>query len=133
MSFWGYLRGGNAPNGHLVEVVESRVRHVLLPFISQIEVDEDFYLRQNPDVHEKVASGEMVSARHHYAVAGYFEDRFPRAIPVDEPWYLAEYPDVSQAVSRGTFGSARHHFEQEGFREGRLPSQDWVLVKRSAL
>ncbi|MBE7213455.1 MAG: hypothetical protein INR65_20760 [Gluconacetobacter diazotrophicus] len=128
MAFWSYIRGENQPSAVLVEVVETRLRSVLDPVIARIPVDEDYYLRHNPDVSEKVRSGELASARQHYLGAGYFEDRFPRAIPVDEPWYLSQYPDVKTAVLNGSFTSARQHFEQEGFKEGRLPSAGWSLL-----
>lgn len=128
MAFWSYLRGENQPPALLVEVVETRLRSMLNPLISQIQVDEDYYLRHNPDVAEKVGSGEISSGKQHYISSGYFEDRFPRSIPVDEPWYLAQYLDVREAVLNGNFISARQHFEQEGFREGRLPATGWSLV-----
>lgn len=128
MTFWSYLRGENQPSGVFVEVVEKRLRDVLYPVVCQIVVDEEYYLRNNPDVLEKVVGGELGSAKQHYVTSGYFEDRFPRPIPVDEPWYLAQYPDVRHAVLDGTFVSARHHFEREGFREGRLPSEGWTLL-----
>lgn len=127
MVFWSYLRGENQPPSAFVEVVETRLRSMLRPIIGQIQVDEDYYLRRNPDVLDKVRVGELHSAKQHYVSFGYFEDRFPRAIPVDETWYLAEYPDVQEAVSGGSFISARQHFEQEGFKEGRLPSEGWSL------
>ncbi len=127
MSFWGYLRGESLPSSHYVEVVEARIRPALASLISGIRFDEEYYLRCNPDVLEKVRSKEIPSGRQHYIMAGYFEDRYPRPIPVDEPWYLKEYPDVAEAVSRGAFVSAKQHFEQEGYREGRLPSPNWTL------
>ena len=130
MSFWGYLRGESLPSSHYVEVVEARIRPALASFISGIQFDEDYYLRCNSDVLEKVKAGDMLSGRQHYMLAGYFEDRFPRPIPVDEPWYLKEYPDVAEAVSRGAFVSAKQHFEREGYREGRLPSAGWTLLEQ---
>jgi hypothetical protein len=129
MAFWSYIRGANQGHGAMVEVVESRLKSVLDPVISCISFDEDYYLRHNSDVAEKVNTGELACGRQHYISAGYFEDRFPRAIPVDEPWYLLQYPDVKAAVLAGVFASARQHFEQEGFKEGRLPSDGWSLVE----
>lgn len=128
MSFWGYVRGNNLSSQHLVDVVESRVRELLQPYVGSIEVDEEYYLQHNPDVLQQLQSGRVKSAREHYMISGYFEDRFPRPIVVDEPWYLKEYGDVSDAVSRGVFASAKQHFEREGFREGRLPSDSWTLI-----
>ena len=132
MSFWSYLRGENQPPGVMIEVVENRLRGLLHSMVSRIRVDEDYYLRHNPDVSEKVRAGEIGSAREHYVSSGYYEDRFPRPLPVDEPWYLSQYPDVREAVSSGVFLSARQHFEREGFKEGRLPSDGWSLVEGAA-
>ena len=129
MLFWSCLRGENQPSSACVEIVEVRLRSVLRPIIEQIRVDEHFYLGRNPDVLEKIQSGELYSAKQHYVAAGYFEDRFPRAIAVDEPWYLSAYPDVRQALSNGAFISARQHFERDGFKEGRLPSEGWSLLE----
>ena len=128
MVFWSYLQGENQPSSALVQVVGGRLRSALFFMIAQIRVDEDYYRRHNPDVLEKIQSGDLDCGRSHYLSSGYFEDRFPRAIPVDEPWYLAQYHDVRAAVLDGVFASARQHFEREGFKEGRLPSEGWSLI-----
>ena len=133
MSFWSYLRGENQPPAAMIEVVEVRLRAILSIVISAISFDENYYLRHNPDVLDKVRSGEIASAREHYVSFGYFEDRFPRAIPVDEVWYLSQYPDVREAVLYGSFDSARQHFERDGFKEGRLPSANWSLIETKSL
>lgn len=111
-----------------IEVVESRLRQLLTSVLETVDVNEDYYRKMNPDVDEKIRTGELKSAKSHYILAGYYEDRLPRPIVVDEAWYLSEYPDVAEAVARKYFTSATQHFNLEGFREGRLPSRDWTLV-----
>jgi hypothetical protein len=96
--------------------------------LARVEVDEAWYRANNQDVDEAIRAGQLESSRHHYIVAGYFENRLPRPISVDEPWYLAEYPDVAAAIEAGAFASASEHFARDGFREGRLPSRDWSLL-----
>ena len=39
------------------------------------DFDEAWYLKQNPDVAEGIARGEIESARHHYLTHGYEEGR----------------------------------------------------------
>lgn len=49
------------------------VRHVLVA----IPVDEDWYRATYPGVAAEIAAGTYVSAAHHFALHGYFEDRRP--------------------------------------------------------
>ena len=126
---YGCLRGINQSGSvKVVELVESHLRRLLLTVLKSVDVDEEYYRSTNRDVDEKIHSGEIPSARSHYILAGYYEDRLPRAVIVNEAWYLSQYPDVADAVSRRSFSSASHHFALEGFREGRLPYDGWSLV-----
>ncbi|MCW8306171.1 hypothetical protein AruPA_03910 [Acidiphilium sp. PA] len=111
-----------------IEVVERRLRQLLTPILETVDVNEEYYRKMNPDVDEKIKAGELKSAKAHYTLAGYYEDRLPRPIIVDETWYLTEYPDVAEAVARKYFISATQHFNLEGFREGRLPAAGWTLA-----
>jgi hypothetical protein len=90
-------------------------------FISDIEVDEAWYLERYPDVAEAIEAGFVESAKQHFAHHGYFEGRMPFEIRVDEVWYLAQYPEVADAIRSGLVKSAQQHFEKNGYREGRLP------------
>jgi hypothetical protein len=46
-------------------------------FIRQIDVDEDAYRREYPDVAAAIERGEILSARDHFLEFGYFEGRDP--------------------------------------------------------
>lgn len=136
---YSYLTGaGHQGGGRYVELLEDRLRQLLLPLLGEIHVDEEWYRSTNADVDEAIRAGRLRLAREHYVNAGYFEDRLPHPIAVDEAWYLAEYTDVAEAVRRGTFNSAMHHFIVRGFSEGRLAYAGWSLrssgrlVERSA-
>jgi hypothetical protein len=91
-------------------------------------MDEAWYLKVNDDVAREVKAGTLGSAREHYVLAGYFEDRLPRPVSVDEDWYVRAYPDVADAIAAGKFYTAKQHFEVDGFKEGRLPHAGWSLM-----
>ena len=93
------------------------IRHLL----SQVVVDEQWYLAQYPDVAEAIAKGTKTSATQHFIDNGYFENRLLFLIPVNETWYFTNYPDVAASVRKGTESSAQAHFMRSGYREGRLP------------
>jgi hypothetical protein len=125
---YSYLMGsGRDDNGRFIEVVEGRLQQLLRPFLLEVAMDEAWYLKMNDDVNHAVQTGLFASARDHYAIAGYFEDRLPRPVVVDEAWYLDLYTDVAEAIRAGKFLTAREHFDKSGFKEGRLPSADWSL------
>jgi hypothetical protein len=88
-----------------------------------IYVDEEWYLRQYPDVEEAIRSGTFKSAKHHFLQNGYFEGRRPGYCQVDEDWYLLTYPDVASAIDAELLMSATEHFHSSGYEEGRLPSE----------
>ena len=93
------------------------IRHLL----SQVVVDEQWYLAQYPDVAEAIAKGTKTSATQHFVDDGYFENRLPFLMPVNETWYFTNYPDLAASVRKGTEPSAQEHFIRSGYREGRLP------------
>ena len=125
---FAYLTGrGQDHHGLFIEVVESRIRELIIPVLMNIEVDETWYLKMNHDVRDAITEGKLASAREHYVNAGYFENRQPRKIMVDQAWYVSVYPDVAAAIRFGNFQSAQLHFETEGFREGRLAFEGWNL------
>ncbi|MDE2238481.1 MAG: hypothetical protein KGJ73_00955 [Rhodospirillales bacterium] len=116
-------------SGHYVELQEAKLFALIRMLLESVEVDEAWYLKTNADVAAAVKSGELKSARAHYIIAGYFENRLPRPVAVDETWYLTEYPDVADAIRGGTVVSASAHFETSGFVEGRLPRSGWSLLR----
>jgi hypothetical protein len=89
--------------------------------LSGVEVDEDWYLKQYPDVAQALADGRIKSPRQHFIDNGYFEGRLPCEIAVDEKWYQREYPDVGESIRKGDETCAQNHFDRDGYREGRLP------------
>jgi hypothetical protein len=129
MRSYSYLMSATGTDsGHYVELPEMKFLELLKCLLLQVEVDDAWYCATYRDVDEAVRSKEIPSGKHHYMVAGYFENRFPRPIQVDEAWYLDTYPDVAAAIDYGSFSSAAQHFERDGFKEGRLPSEDWSLL-----
>ena len=112
---------GKSPSGEtLAKSYESFLDAVRL-VLAGIDVDEDWYLAQNPDIAEAIRSGTTKSAKRHFVEYGYFEGRLPFHIAVDERWYLLQNPDVAENVRREVVESAQRHFELDGYREGRLP------------
>ena len=89
--------------------------------LSGVQIDETWYLQQNPDIAEAIEAGQVKSARHHFIHNGYFEGRRPFPIVVDEAWYLTEYPEIADAIGRGLIESAQRHFDDHGYSEGRRP------------
>lgn len=96
---------------------------IMRSLLRGIDVDEDWYFREYPDVQEAVRSGIFKSAKHHFLENGYFEGRKPGRCEVDEEWYLITYPDVSTAIDAKLVVSATDHFHSSGYEEGRLPSE----------
>ena len=94
---------------------------VLRLMISGIEVNEEWYLTEYPDIAQAIRDGKVESARQHFIDDGFFEGRRPFPMDVDERWYLEQYPDVAESVRTGVVGSGQQHFVEDGYREGRLP------------
>ena len=83
------------------------------------ELDESWYLTQNPDVAEAIEKKSVKSALDHFVASGIFEGRLPRAYPLDEQDYGQRHRDVAQSIEAGRVGSASEHFFRIGFIEGR--------------
>lgn len=129
---YSYLMStSGAAGGHFVELQETKFLELLRCLLVQVEMDESWYRETYKDVDAAVLAGTLKSARQHYIIAGYFENRFPRPVVVDEAWYLKTYPDVAAAIRSGSFTSATQHFERDGFKEGRLPHEGWSLFPGS--
>ena len=121
------IQGIDSDQNHKIAVCFQALKKLLLPLISKIVVDEDYYLRTYEDIHNAIKSGQILSAKEHYVNYGYFENRLPRFVQVDEHWYLARYQDVRDAINGGKWGSGQAHFTTAGYAEGRYPSPDWEL------
>jgi hypothetical protein len=94
---------------------------VLRLMISGIQVIEEWYLTEYPDIAQAIRDGKVESARQHFIDDGFFEGRRPFPMDVDERWYLQQYADVAESVRTGVVGSGQQHFVEDGYREGRLP------------
>jgi hypothetical protein len=104
-----------------VTISYERLLELIRHLLSQVVVDEEWYLAQYPDVAEAIAQGKTTSATQHFIDNGYFENRLPFLISVNERWYFTNYPDVAASVRKGAEPSAQAHFIRSGYREGRLP------------
>ncbi len=113
--------------GSYVAVDRAFLLSCLTGMISTIYVDEAWYLDANADVAEVVRQGLLESAREHYLVFGFLENRLPYSIDVEEDWYLEQYHDVREAVQTGVFASAQDHFTTVGYKEGRHPYPGFLL------
>ena len=105
---------------------------ILARVVSDISVDERWYIERSPDVGEAVERGDFTSATDHFVKVGFYEHRMPYEIDVDEEWYLANYSDIADAVRKGVFASGRAPFYLLGYREGRLPHANFKLRERSS-
>ncbi len=104
---------------------------LMMPLLERVKVDENWYLRNYPDVKAAINSGVVPHATAHFCRFGYYEHRMPYRILVDEAWYLNEYPDVRDAVAARTFSSGQAHFEELGYKEGRFPYAGFRFDERS--
>jgi hypothetical protein len=118
------LLGFSGGDQQSVALSKDRLEHAVKMLLRAVQVDEDLYLGQHPDVREAVAKGVFRSAKHHFIESGYFEGRKPARVFVDEEWYGRAYPDVSESVEFGELGSCQEHFDRYGESEGRLPAED---------
>ena len=98
-------------------------QELLRSVLRGVDVEDEWHLRQYPDVEEAIRSGIFKSAKHHFVQDGYFEGRRPSHCKVDEDWYLLTYPDVANAINAKALMSGAEHFHSSGYEEGRLPSE----------
>jgi hypothetical protein len=113
--------------GNYLAVERNFLLSCLRSMISQIYVDDAYYLDANADVAEAVRQGVLKTAKDHYVSFGFLENRLPYSITVEEDWYLEQYRDVREAVETGVFATAQDHFNAVGFKEGRHPFPAFVL------
>lgn len=116
--------GFGCEDGQTGLLSEDRLQQAVRMLLRGVCFDEDWYLRQYPDVKEAVANGVFRSAKQHFVESGYFEGRRPARVVVDENWYSRAYPDVGESVEFGETSSCQEHFDRYGEGEGRLPVQD---------
>lgn len=105
----------------VVSMKYEEAQQMIRALLSAFDVDEAWYLRQNPDVVAGVKDGSIRSAKEHFVDHGYFEGRPPFSVTIDEKWYLEQNPDVAETVKQGAYVSGQDHYDGPGYREGRLP------------
>ena len=108
------------------------IKHLLNLYMCAWEFNNDWYMRNNPDLSAAIPSNDFPTGFVHFQAVGYMEGRLPVNPAVDTGWYMANYPDVAAAIIKGTFENAAHHFSASGYREGRLPGDpdidtDWYI------
>ena len=131
LNFGSFKREGHFqwPNpGDKITISVAVFRDLLRASLSNVVVDEKFYLSMYSDVVGAIKDGSFVSPQHHYIEYGYFEDRLPFRIKVDEDYYFRMNPDIKLSVDAGRIPSAQIHFERHGYKEGRLPRDGWSLL-----
>ena len=118
--------------------VDAKVlRHLLQSLAEAAPFSDDFYLRNNPDIAEAHAAGQIQDLRAHFIEQGYFEGRSGTGPVVSEDYYTSAYPDVADAVRRGDVTSGSEHYLRSGAAEGRVPNarikgevEGWLAVLR---
>ena len=118
--------------------VDAKVlRHLLQSLAEAAPFSSEFYMRNNPDIAEAHACGQIKDLRAHFIQQGYFEGRSGAGLTVNEDFYTSTYPDVADAVKRGDVTSAGEHYLRSGAAEGRIPNalmkeeiEGWLSVLR---
>jgi hypothetical protein len=118
------LLGFNSDDAQSVVLSSDRIQEAVRMLLRAVQVDEDWYQKQYPDVRDAIAKGVFRSGKHHFVESGYFEGRKPSRVVVDEEWYSRAYPDVGESIEFGEMSSCQEHFDRYGESEGRLPVQD---------
>jgi hypothetical protein len=116
-----FLMASKSSRGKATTGLDEDFLGALRLLLAGANVDDDWYLAQNPDIAQAIEAGTTKSAKQHFVAHGYFEGRLPFPIFVDERWYLQQNPDVAENVRKGIAESAQRHFELDGYQEGRLP------------
>ena len=120
-----------------VAVDAKLLRYMLQSLAEAAPFSAEFYLRNNPDVAEAHAGGQIQDLRAHFVEQGYFEGRSGAGPTVEEGYYASAYPDVAEAVKRGDVASGSEHYLRSGAAEGRIPNprvkgeiEGWLAVLR---
>ena len=113
---------GSDDNKPFVKMSYENFENLLRKLLHAVQIDEEWYRRNYPDVDQAIREGIVQNARDHFVDSGYFEGRLPCEIDVDEDWYFTTYPDIAEAVKSGQVDSAKAHFMAFGYAEGRLPT-----------
>ena len=107
-----------------VTIPATLFRFLLSQAARYTKLDEEEYMRRNPDVAIAIRQGIWTTAHDHYAASGYFEGRTGAGVVVSESWYLKANPDVARAVKDGEWKSAEDHYFRQGMFEWRVPNKE---------
>ena len=110
-------------DGRTVTIPVPLFQHLLRLALATGQINEEEYLRKNPDVAAAIRSGDIANAQDHFISAGYFEDRGGVGLDVSESWYVKSNPDVARAIVMGEWVSGEAHYNQRGLFEGRAPNK----------
>jgi hypothetical protein len=106
-----------------ISVPSALLRYLIVAAISDLEIDEEVYKEQNPDIAKAFANRPSNEAGTHYKTVGYFEPR-PLPIKFDADYYKRRYPDIDKAVKTKALASPLQHFNATGVYELRSPRAD---------
>jgi hypothetical protein len=102
-------------------ITEEQLTLIVRRLLRAVEVDENWYKQEYPDVAQAIDNQNVRSAKHHFTADGYFEGRLPFPHEIDEEWYVKTYTDVAERFDRGEIPSIEQHYAMHGYREGRFP------------
>lgn len=114
------VQGSRLPSGVFIKIDIEDLRKIFRVALSNVEVDEAWYLGQVPGLRQDIQNGKFELPAEHYLMHGYLEGRLPERPLVDETFYLEQYPDIEAAVKSGTVKSGFDHFVKDGYLEGRI-------------
>jgi hypothetical protein len=118
------VQGSRLPSGVFIKIDIDDLRKIVRVALSNVEVDEAWYLGQVPGLRQDIQKGKFDSPAEHYLMHGYLEGQLPKRPVVDEQFYLQQYPDVAAAIKSGQSRGAFEHFVRDGYKEGRRPLSD---------
>jgi hypothetical protein len=122
------VQQAQGPQGTVeIRMPKSLYDHLLRAALMSSKFDEQWYLKNNPDVASAVRSKIVASGREHYVNTGYFEGRLPCEIAVNEDFYVKKNDDVKRAMRAKQVKSAKEHWYSNGMKEGRDPSENFSL------
>ncbi|WP_158746879.1 hypothetical protein [Acidisphaera sp. L21] len=98
------------------------LKQLLRLALQNATLDEETYLRRNPDVAAAIRTGSIGSGRDHFAQTGYFEGRGGTGFDVAESWYVRSNPDVARAIVMREWESGEMHYNERGLLEWRAPN-----------
>lgn len=110
-----------------VTVPAQLFRQMIMAILDNMEIDQERYLKENPDVARALSNGDLKSAKEHFLTNGYFEGRTGWT-RINQDWYRDNYADVKIALRTGELKSAGEHYIQAGRQEGRAANKGHQLA-----